>query len=184
MVWKWIYTRRSMAMSQSESLLVFKGWKIGAHPLFVDQLVKLIDAVEQERTRGQGDYRDGANAKLLAAILKLTLDVIPTEPAAPAFRQGDTLGADRKHWFRAKFGGGRFRLFFRFSSSAKTILYGWVNDENTLRTYGSKTDAYRVFKKMLDSGNPPDDWDALFAEASKPRSVRRISDALKQSKKI
>ena len=29
----------------------------------------------------------------------------------------------------------------------------------------SKTDAYRVFGKMLKSGHPPDDWDTLLAEA-------------------
>jgi len=107
------------------------------HPLFVDQLAKLIEAVEREKATNPDAYRNGANAKLLAAILKLILDVIPNDPSAPDFRQGDTLGANRKHWFRAKFGAGRFRLFFRFSSSAKTIVFGWVNDGTTLRTYGS-----------------------------------------------
>jgi toxin YhaV len=173
-----------MAMSRSETLLIVKGWKIGAHPFFVDQLVRLIEAGEQEEAERQRDHRDGANAKLLAAILKLTLDVIPNDPTAPAFRQGDTLGSDRKHWFRAKFGGGRFRLFFRYSSSARTILYAWVNDENTLRTYGSKTDAYKVFKKMLDTGNPRDDWDSLFAAASKSDAARRLSNILERGKKI
>jgi toxin YhaV len=173
-----------MAMSRSETLLIVKGWKIGAHPFFVDQLVRLIDAVEREKTEGKGEHRDGANAKLLAAILKLIVDVIPDDPAVQAFRQGDTLGSDRKHWFRAKFGGGRFRLFFRYSSSARTILYAWVNDENTLRTYGSKTDAYKVFKKMLDTGNPPYDWNALFDAASKSDAARRLSKALKQIKKV
>ena len=33
----------------------------------------------------------------------------------------------RRHWLRAKFGGGRFRLFFGYSSSAKIIIYAWVN---------------------------------------------------------
>jgi toxin YhaV len=52
---------------------------------------------------------------------------------------------------------GGFRLFFRFSSTAKIIVYAWVNDSDTLRTYGSKGDAHAVFKTMLDKGNPPED---------------------------
>jgi len=79
---------------------------------------------------------------------------------------GGTLGPDRKHWFRAKFGGGRFRLFFRYSTSAKIIIFAWVNDRDTLRTYGAKSDAYAVFAKMLDSGNPPEDWNALISASA------------------
>ena len=41
----------------------------------------------------------------------------------------------------------------------------WVNDENSKRAYESNDDAYRVFRKMLDSGQPPDDWEELLAEA-------------------
>jgi toxin YhaV len=41
-----------------------------------------------------------------------------------------------------------------------------VNDENTLRSSGSKNDPYVMFQKMLKSGNPPNDWDGL-REASR-----------------
>jgi toxin YhaV len=58
---------------------------------------------------------------------------IPTDPTQPEYRQGNTLGDDYKHWFRAKFGGQRFRLFFRFDTKAKVIIYAWVNDEDTKR---------------------------------------------------
>jgi len=27
------------------------------------------------------------------------------------------------------------------------------------------SDAYRVFRRMLESGHPPDNWDQLLAEA-------------------
>ena len=47
------------------------------------------------------------------------------------------------------------------------LVYGWVNDENTLRSYGSKTDAYVVFKKMLESGKVPNSWDELIAESKR-----------------
>ena len=45
------------------------------------------------------------------------------------------------------------------------IVLAWVNDEDTKRAYESGDDAYRVFRKMLESGNPPDDWKILLAEA-------------------
>ena len=72
------------------------------------------------------------------------------------------MGPAFRHWRRAKI-GRRFRLFFRFDSKTKIIIFAWVNDEHTLRSSGAKTDPYVVFQKMLKSGNPPDDWDALLA---------------------
>ena len=44
-------------------------------------------------------------------------------------------------------------------------MLAWVNDEATRRAYESSDDAYRVFRKMLESGHPPDDWSRLLAEA-------------------
>lgn len=46
----------------------------------------------------------------------------------------------------------------------------WVNDEGSRRAYESSDDAYRVFRKMLESGHPPDDWSQLLAERSWTRS--------------
>jgi toxin YhaV len=152
-------------------MIIINGWTLYTHPLFADQLETLNAAVEQARAKDPTGYPATANAKLLAAMRKLMFEVIPVEPARPEFRQGSTLGPSRKHWFRAKFGNGRFRLFFRYSSSAKIIIYAWVNDSNSLRTYGSKSDAYAVFKAMLNQGNPPEDWDALI-RASAPLGNR------------
>jgi toxin YhaV len=47
------------------------------------------------------------------------------------------------------------------------IIFAWVNDDTTLRAYDSRTDAYRVFKGMLEDGNPPGDWKALLASVQK-----------------
>ena len=55
------------------------------------------------------------------------------------------------------------------------IVYAWVNDEDTKRAYESSDDAYRVFRKMLESGHPPDDWDQLLAEARKESQRMRES---------
>jgi toxin YhaV len=148
-------------------MITVNGWTLYAHPLFLGQIEKLTVAVERAREKDPKAHASSANAKLLAAMRKLMFEVIPVDPTRPEFRQGGTLGPSRKHWFRAKFGGGRFRLFFRYSSSAKIIIYAWVNDTNTLRTYGSKSDTYAVFKAMLDKGNPPEDWDALIGQSTK-----------------
>ncbi len=153
------------------------GWQLFAHPLFLDQIEKLAGAVERARAKDPRGWRKSANAKLLAAVRQLVFETIPQDPTRPEYRQGGTLGDARKHWFRAKFGGGRFRLFFRYSSSARVIVFAWVNDENTLRTYGAKSDAYAVFRKMLDGGNPPDDWAALMAAASVPETQQRLEAA-------
>lgn len=146
-------------------MVVVNGWTLYAHPLFLEQLEKLTAAVEKAAKKDPKGYQSTANAKLLAAMRKLMFEAIPVDPTRPEYRQGGTLGQARKHWFRAKFGAGRFRLFFRYSSSAKIIIFAWVNDAQTLRTYGSKSDAYAVFKAMLDRGNPPEDWAALIASS-------------------
>jgi toxin YhaV len=147
-------------------MTIIDGWTLYAHPLFTDQLDRLTAAVEKAKRKDPKTYQSTANAKLLAQLQRLAFETIPADPARPEFRQGVTLGPSRKHWFRAKFGGGRFRLFFRYSSSAKIIVYAWVNDSETLRTYGAKSDAYAVFKAMLDRGNPPEDWAELLTSSS------------------
>jgi toxin YhaV len=155
-------------------MIVVNGWQLFGHPLFLDQLEKLMTAAERARAKDPRRWRKSASAKLLAALRQLVFETIPQDPTRSEYRQGGTLGDARKHWFRAKFGAGRFRLFFRYSTSAKVIIYAWVNDENTLRTYGSKSDAYAVFRKMLDKGNPPDEWAALLAAASEADARERL----------
>lgn len=158
-------------------MMTINGWTILAHPLFLDQVEKLIGAVEALKAKKPDEYQKSANAKLLAALSKLVFQTIPADPTATVYRQGSTLGEAHKHWFRAKFGNGRFRLFFRYDSTAKIIIFAWVNDEATLRTYGAKTDAYKVFKGMLEDGNPPDDWAALRKAASGQATVDRLEKA-------
>ncbi|KPF57922.1 type II toxin-antitoxin system YhaV family toxin [Rhizobium sp. AAP116] len=151
-------------MSEVRAPFAANGWAIYAHPLFLDQLMTLTDEVEVRKRRDPETWRRKNASKRLAAILKLVTTDIPADPGAPQFRQGDTLGSHGKHWFRAKF-FQQYRLFFRFDSSRKIIVFVWVNDEDTLRAYGSRSDAYSVFKGMLDNGHPPDDFDAVLKEA-------------------
>jgi toxin YhaV len=144
--------------------LVINGWSIFTHPLFLSQVEELAIEVERLRDKDPDRYQQKNATKRLAAILKLAFEVIPQDPSRSEYRQGNTLRDDYKHWFRAKF-FQQYRLFFRFHQMSKIIVLAWVNDEDSKRAYGSKTDAYRVFAKMLDSGDPPDDWDSLLATA-------------------
>ncbi|GGE23041.1 hypothetical protein GCM10011390_48090 [Aureimonas endophytica] len=144
--------------------VVVNGWSIYAHPIFLDQLDTLIGEVEERRARDPETYRQKNAFKRLAAIFKIVFQTIPADPGGPQFRQGKTLGDGRKHWFRAKF-LQQYRLFFRFDGAAKIVVLAWVNDESSLRAYGSKDDAYATFRAMLDSGHPPDVYDALLKEA-------------------
>ena len=127
-------------------------WRLLAHPLFLDQLGRLLAAVERAKRADPEGWRGKADAKLLAAIRALVLERIPRDPLAAEFRQGNTLGPAHRHWFRAKFGGARFRLFFRADSRARVVVYAWVNDRDTLRKAGSGTDPSAVFGAMLVGG--------------------------------
>lgn len=144
--------------------VVVNGWTVFAHPLFLDQLDVLIAQVEALRKKDPAGYTRKNASKRLAAIAKLAFEVIPQDPGRSEYRQGGTLGDDRKHWFRAKF-FQQYRLFFRYHQDSKIIVFAWVNDEDTKRAYGSGDDAYLVFRKKLESGHPPDDWAVLLAEA-------------------
>jgi toxin YhaV len=171
-VWIWIWVRRCrQTMSEQPQRpvppatpWVVNGWSVFAHPLFLTQLQALTLQVEALKTKNLQGYVKKNATKRLAAIQKLAFEVIPQDPSRAEYRQGGTLGDVYKHWFRAKF-FQQYRLFFRYHLQAKIIVLAWVNDEDTKRAYDSSDDAYRVFRKMLESGHPPDDWDALLGQA-------------------
>jgi toxin YhaV len=140
---------------------VVNGWTLFTHPLFAQQYQRLQHKVEALKAKDPQGYMKKNDTKRLAAIYKLAFEIIPQDPTLPDYRQGTTLGGHNKHWFRAKF-FQQYRLFFRYHLESKIIVYAWVNDEDSKRAYDSKSDAYKVFAKMLKSGNPPDDWDALL----------------------
>lgn len=142
---------------------VIHGWTVFAHPLFLAQIEVLAGQVEAFKKKDPLGYVKKNASKRLAAITKLAFDVIPQDPARSEYRQGGTLDDDHKHWFRAKF-FQQHRLFFRYHAPSKVIVFAWVNDEDTKRAYQSSDDACRVFRKMLESGHPPDDWNQLLAE--------------------
>jgi toxin YhaV len=149
----------------SSDLVRVNGWLLLVDPLFLDQISELENRVRSDRTKYPDTYLARNAAKRLGAIRKLILQVIPANPASPNFRLGLSLGAQNKNWFRAKF-FQQYRLYFRFDSKSKIIIYCWVNDDSTLRAYESKSDAYLVFERMLQQGEPPTSWEELLDRAS------------------
>jgi len=145
--------------------MVVNGWTLLFHEAIIGQVKNLADAYTRVRKADPKNFRANANVRLFAAVAKLMLEAIPADPSRPEYRQGNTLGPEYRHWFRAKF-FGRFRLFFRYDSRARIIVYAWVNDERTLRQRGGRSDPYVVFRRMLESGHPPDEWKALVKSAS------------------
>jgi toxin YhaV len=120
-----------------QTALVIHGWTVFAHPLFTAQVEALVRQVEALKQKDPTCYVKKSATKRLAAIAKLAFDVIPQDPTRAEYRQGGTLGDDRKHWFRAKF-FQQYRLFFRYHAAAKVIVF---------------------------AGYPPDNWDALLVKA-------------------
>lgn len=143
----------------------YNGWLLLAHPHFEDQWAKLSNEVRRLANKDPAGYRLHQKTKKLATLEKLMFEVIPQDPANRLWLQGTSLGEENRAWKRAKF-GQQYRLFFRFDSTAKIIIFGWINDEKTLRARQSKTDAYLIFQRMLEAGNPPSGWDELLLSSN------------------
>jgi len=148
-------------------------WTLLFHRCVLEQLERLKAASDKAIAGDPKNAQENANVKLYAALATLILETVPGDPARDEYRQGNTMEPAFRHWRRAKI-GRRFRLFFRYDSSTKVIVYAWVNDENPLRASGSKNDPYAVFKKMLGRGNPPDDWNALQGESTRQKIARPV----------
>ncbi len=131
------------------------------HPDFRARLASLAGQVEELKRRSPDLWEQAPTTKLFKRIVDLITKEIPSDPAASVYEQGNTLGKDARGWRRAKF-LERFRLFFRFDTRSRVIVYAWVNDENTLRSSGSSTDPYAVFRAKLLSGDPPHNWEKLL----------------------
>ena len=141
------------------------GWRCFVHPAFGDAFDALSAEAARLKAADPEGFKQHPKTKLLKRILDLIDVEIPRDPGSAEYALGNTLGPEHRHWRRAKF-LGRFRLFFRYSSKDRVIIYAWVNDENTLRKAGGRNDPYAIFNTLLRKGRPPDDWDALKKTAT------------------
>jgi toxin YhaV len=139
-------------------------WTLLAWGEFENQYQRLNSLVRELKARDPVGYASHPQAKLLAVISKLIWDVIPGDPGSHSFILGNALGAKHRHWRRAKF-SQRFRLFFRFHSERRIIVYAWMSDAATMRKEGARTDPYFIFRAMIERGSPPEDFDTLVRES-------------------
>ena len=103
------------------------GWTLLFHDNLTRQMVKLRAAVLPAQENDPKGFESNANVKFFRALVHLILDVVPSDPARDEYRQGNTMGPAYRHWRRAKL-GRRYRLFFRYDSKAKVIVYAWINN--------------------------------------------------------
>lgn len=140
--------------------MVVNGWTLLFHGCMTTQVRALAKPALKALQEDPAGAAANMHVKMFAAVAKLVLEVIPEDPSRREYRQGDTLGEQYQHWFRAKF-FQRFRLFFRYQTRGKVIVFAWVNDLDTQRQSGGRNDPYAVFRAMLQRKNPPDDWNEL-----------------------
>ena len=114
------------------------------HSCLIEQLQKLKAAAVRAETHDPDGFESNANVKLFRALATLILDVVPSDPNREEYRQGNCMGTDFRHWRRAKI-GKRFRLFFRFDSRSRIIIFAWVNDENTLLAASEQLEMHNQF---------------------------------------
>lgn len=159
------------------------GWRLFQHPLFKSQFEKLLTAAEQVRAQQPDTFQNQKTVKLLARLTELITEEIPADPTHERFYQGNTPGKEYRHWKRAKFGPDRrYRVFFRYDAKSKeggkgkAIVYAWVNDDNTLRKEGDKSDPYAIFARGLVRGEPPDSMEALLKQSDEIDIDKQIQE--------
>jgi len=146
------------------------GWNLFQFRPFALRLKALTQVVSSLAQSDPAGYKQHPKTKLLASVYRSITDTVPTNPADPVFRLGHTLGKQNGNWRRVKKGlPQRYRLFFMFATNPlQVVIYAWLNDEDTLRKEGSRTDVYEVFKRMLERGEVPSTIDELIQGSITP----------------
>ena len=143
-----------------------KGWDIYFFKIFEKQLLNLKEEVSELKQKDPLSYKNNTKTKFLKRVYEAITTVPSLGPNHPAFFLGKTLGNKHKEWRRVKSPlPSRYRLFFRFSTKKSLINYAWLNDANTLRKEGSKTDVYAVFKQKLANNEVPSRLDELVSSS-------------------
>lgn len=145
-------------------------WQVYWHGIFENIIYSLIYKINKLETKHSDEIKGHPAIVLFIAIMD-ALKKIREDPTAPQYLLGNTLGKEHRDWRRAKNGlPDRYRLFFKFFGKDRQIFFAWLNDENTLRKDGAKTDCYRVFRRMLDQGLISSDQAELLAQSIKKES--------------
>lgn len=96
-------------------------------PLVLKQRQKLDTAAARARTQDPEGLESNANVKLFKALAELIFETVPIDPNRDEYRQGNTMGY-RFSPLASSQDRSPIRLFFRFDSKTKIIIFAWVND--------------------------------------------------------
>lgn len=138
--------------------LVIGGWTILYHPVFGVRVRALKDWVKHLKvTLSPAEFAQHPDVKLLSATNTLITKTIPADPNAREFMLKAKLSKFRR--VRGHGLAGRHRMFYVFMAQSKTIIFLYLNDSDTLRKAGAKTDPYQVFAGLVESGKIGADFD-------------------------
>lgn len=144
--------------------VVVNDWTLLQFRLFKERLNTLEREVLFIQQQDPAGFERHPKVKLAKAVVDNVKVHVPRDPNHKDYRLGVTLGKAYTDWRRVKKHKlpPRYRLFFRFSSVHKKIIYAWLNDEHSLRKVGAKNDVYEVFKAMLKRGEVPNSLEDLM----------------------
>ncbi|MBN1602655.1 MAG: type II toxin-antitoxin system YhaV family toxin [Chitinispirillaceae bacterium] len=128
-------------------MVIRNGWKLFWHSLFKMEIERLKKDVLRAKQNDPINYKTHPKYKLLETVRNIIFFEIPANPTHCRFNLSGNLSSYKREKF-----GNRRRLFFRYFSNDFSIIYLWLNNEDTLRKDGSKTDPYQLFSKMVSNG--------------------------------
>lgn len=149
-------------------VLEVNGWKLLYHPAFGDHYAELrARARALKASLPTVEFTKHPDVKLVAAVRRAILEIIPLDPNRP----DSWLSADLAAFRRVKGYGlpDRYRLFYVFSGKARTVIVLYLNDSASLRKDDAKTDPYRIFAQLVRSGSIGKDFDVNLAQWMKAR---------------
>jgi len=148
------------------------GWNFYWYHLFQEYFLELLSEVEQLAKQDPDGFHHHYLYKHLDCVSDAIENRIAIDPLHKDFLLGNTLGKQNRHWRRVKRGmPNRYRMFFQCRKVPEAnVVIAWINDKNTLRKAGSRTDVYEVFKKMLKNGTIPGSIEELI-EATRTASA-------------
>ena len=139
------------------------GWNLLFHEGLIEQLQKLQAAAQRAQAQDPQGFESNANLKLFNALAQLMLETVPSDPSRDEYRQGNTMGPAFRHWRRAKL-GRRFRLFFRFDSKTRIIIFMATMEAQTYLAKRQARADLNAFDAVMarTGGEPPREGDRIL----------------------
>ena len=118
----------------------------------LDSRLKQLERNIERLRRENQNLRNHPDIQLYVGAVR-GMEKARQDPTHPEYLLGNTLGTEHRDWRRIKrLLPSRYRMFFKFFSTDKEVFFVWMNDAETLRKEGAKSDCYAYFRWMLDSG--------------------------------